>query len=219
MRPTTRPKAAKSLTPVTPEPTRREQNKQDKRERIIEAAWALFAERGIDGTTTAEVAARAGIAKGTLFLYASDKDDLVQLLMHDRLERAATEAIAKAGRKRGLVAQWLFVFGELYRLYAACGPVGRRFIEVLPSARGPNSGRVASLTMAFSLRLAAMVAEAQARGEVARDVDPMQAAMAAFGLYFFGLTAWLQGYGEPEDVRDGALAQALGLLMRGLEAR
>jgi AcrR family transcriptional regulator len=220
MRPLTQAKRAakrsKLMTPVTPELGRRERNKQAKRERIIDAAWQLFAEKGIDGTTTAEVAERAGIAKGTLFLYASDKDDLVLMLMHERLERTSNEAVAKAQRKSGLLEQWLFVFGELYALYGACGPVGQRFIHALPSARGLNAASVAALTTAFSLRLGAMVAEAQARDEVAPDVDPMQAAMAAFGLYFFGLSMWLQGLGDPMAVRDGYLAPALGLLMRGV---
>ena len=55
--------------------SKRTRNKLDKRERIRDAAWSLFVERGYAETTTREVAARAGVGAGTLFLYADDKAD------------------------------------------------------------------------------------------------------------------------------------------------
>ena len=79
-----KPKSKRTaLRPV--EGGRREANKEDKRERIREAAFELFLEHGVGGTKLADVAERAGVAKGTLFLYASDKEDLVCMVMHERL--------------------------------------------------------------------------------------------------------------------------------------
>src|SRR4051812_16260209 len=62
---------------------RREQNRLDKRARIQRAGWELFTTVGYDETTTREVAERADVAVGTLFLYAEDKRDLLCLVMHD----------------------------------------------------------------------------------------------------------------------------------------
>src|SRR6185503_10345371 len=76
------------MTAKKPALGRREQNKLEKRERVRRAAWDLFTTKGFDATTTKDVAERADIATGTLFLYASDKKDLLFLVMHDRLERA-----------------------------------------------------------------------------------------------------------------------------------
>src|SRR4051812_33649121 len=56
---------------------RREQSKVDKRARIQRAAWDLFTTVGYEETTTREVAERADVAVGTLFLYAEDKRDLL----------------------------------------------------------------------------------------------------------------------------------------------
>lgn len=47
---------------------------------IFRAAAELFAENGIDATPTAQIAARAGVANGTLFHYFMTKDDLITAL-------------------------------------------------------------------------------------------------------------------------------------------
>jgi len=54
----------------------RERNKAERRRRIKEAALAAFTEKGYDRATTREIAKLAGVAQGTLFLYARDKRDL-----------------------------------------------------------------------------------------------------------------------------------------------
>ncbi|WP_328522790.1 TetR/AcrR family transcriptional regulator [Kribbella sp. NBC_00359] len=80
-------------------PGRRERNKQDKLDRITAAASELFAERGVDEVTTQEIADKADIGAGTLFLYAKSKGELLLLVQNstyaDALQqgRAAAEGI------------------------------------------------------------------------------------------------------------------------------
>lgn len=58
----------------------------DTRDRIIAEARVLFAERGYEGATTAELAKRAGIAEGTIYRHFRNKDELfvscVESLFH-----------------------------------------------------------------------------------------------------------------------------------------
>ena len=78
---------------------RRERNKQAKLERIMAAASELFAEHGVDEVTTQQIAAKADIGTGTLFLYAKTKGELLLLVQNAQyaaaLERgrAASETI------------------------------------------------------------------------------------------------------------------------------
>lgn len=78
---------------------RRERNKQLKLERITAAARELFAEHGVDEVTTQQVAERADIGAGTLFLYARSKGELLLLAQNaayaDALARG-TQAAADA---------------------------------------------------------------------------------------------------------------------------
>ncbi len=55
---------------------RKEEEKQERRESLIETTLTLFEQGSYEGVTMAGVAARAGLAKGTVFLYFKTKEHL-----------------------------------------------------------------------------------------------------------------------------------------------
>lgn len=75
---------------------RRERNKQAKLERITAAASELFSERGIDEVTTQEIADKADIGTGTLFLYAKTKGELLLLVQNTHYASALEQGRAAA---------------------------------------------------------------------------------------------------------------------------
>lgn len=78
--------------PLTSQPVgRRERNKQQKLDRITAAARELFAERGVDEVTAQEIADRADIGAGTLFLYAKSKGELLLLVQNSTYADALTQ--------------------------------------------------------------------------------------------------------------------------------
>ncbi len=76
-------------------PPRRERRKEARPGELLDAALALFVEKGFAATRMEEVAARAGVSKGTVFLYFPSKVELfkavVRLNISGRFEQWAAE--------------------------------------------------------------------------------------------------------------------------------
>ncbi|WP_018763825.1 TetR/AcrR family transcriptional regulator [Arthrobacter sp. 135MFCol5.1] len=83
--------------PVTSPPLgRRERNKQEKLGRITAAAAELFAEHGVEDVTTQQIADKADIGTGTLFLYAKSKGELLLLVQNAHYAEALQRGRADA---------------------------------------------------------------------------------------------------------------------------
>jgi len=81
---------------ATPPVGRRERNKQVKLERITAAARELFTEHGVDDVTTQQIAEKADIGTGTLFLYAKTKGELLLLVQNSGYADALEQGKAVA---------------------------------------------------------------------------------------------------------------------------
>jgi TetR/AcrR family transcriptional regulator, cholesterol catabolism regulator len=198
--------------------SRREEKKRAKRRGIQQAAWALFLEQGYEATTTKQVADRAGIATGTLFLYASHKPDLLFLVYRARVRDTVEKQMASLP-EAPLLAQLLHVFDGLLAMYGEHPDVARDFVKALPGAKGINADALEAYTFGFVAQLATLVAHAKIRGEVDPDVDPLLAASNIFSLYFGTLMSWLNGYVAIEHACSVMLARSLELQLAGMRLR
>ncbi len=70
---------------ATPRQGAREERKVERREAILAAALEEFSARGFAATRLDDVARRAGVAKGTIYLYFRDKESLFQELVRSML--------------------------------------------------------------------------------------------------------------------------------------
>src|SRR5215218_9634221 len=61
---------------------RSEEQRQAKLDAILAAALDVFAEKGFSDARLDDVAARAGVAKGTIYLYVASKEALFEALIH-----------------------------------------------------------------------------------------------------------------------------------------
>jgi TetR/AcrR family transcriptional regulator len=66
-------------------PTKRERRKEARPGELLDAALALFVEKGFAATRVEEVAARAGVSKGTLFLYFPSKEELFKAVVRETI--------------------------------------------------------------------------------------------------------------------------------------
>ena len=66
-------------------PGKRERRKEARPGELLDAALDLFVEKGFAATRAEEVAARAGVSKGTLFLYFPSKEELFKAVVRENL--------------------------------------------------------------------------------------------------------------------------------------
>jgi TetR/AcrR family transcriptional repressor of mexJK operon len=167
--------------------TRREANRQARRETILDVAQGSFLNQGYDGTTMSEIATQLGGSKGTLWSYFPSKEGLFAAVV-DRatqefrkqltvilnpadgldtaLRRFCEQFLAKVTSEEGIALHRL-VLGETGRF----PELGRIFYE-----RGPRQTQ---------LLLAEFIAGAEARGAL-QGSDPWRAAQHLIWLCMSG---------------------------------
>ena len=79
--------ASPSALPVA----KRERRKDARPGELLDAALDLFVEKGFAATRVEEVAARAGVSKGTLFLYFQSKDELFKAVVRENISGRLVE--------------------------------------------------------------------------------------------------------------------------------
>src|SRR5438874_5038072 len=104
------------MTPTTMLPrTLKERQRQEREALILQAAEEVLIEKGYHETSMDEIAARVGIAKGTVYLHFASKEDLVFALFErdlQKLQQALEEKIALALTPRAKLEALLQVMFE-----------------------------------------------------------------------------------------------------------
>jgi AcrR family transcriptional regulator len=172
---------------MSAQPGLRERKKQQTRQLIADTARRLFAERGFDGVTVAEVAREADVAEKTVFNYFPTKEDL----FYSRLEAFEEELLeAIRERKPGLTVLAAFRGFLLKRrgVLAMTGPDGdeeaTRRVRAITRVITESPALLARERQVFSRyteSLAALIAEET--GAAPDDVEPWAVATALLGVH------------------------------------
>ncbi len=86
---------------------KRERRKEARPGELLAAALDLFVEKGFAATRAEEVAKRAGVSKGTLFLYFSSKEELFKAVVRENISGRFTEWTAELDSYQGSSADLL----------------------------------------------------------------------------------------------------------------
>lgn len=95
--------------PPTP-PARHERRKAARPSELLDAALDLFVEKGFAATRVEEIAARAGVSKGTLFRYFASKEELFRAVVHESLAARMDAWQAEYGLFQGSTPEMLHYF-------------------------------------------------------------------------------------------------------------
>ena len=180
------------------------------RERLLRAAESVFAERGFEQSSIAEIASRAEAALGTFYVYFPDKKSVFIELVDElgqRLRRELTEATAGlqdrlAVERAGFLTFFRFIAEHrgLYRIVRQAEfvdePTFRRYYHQF--ARGYVSG----------------LEQAMEAGEV-RRLDAEAIAYCLMGMADFLGMRWVMWPSEGDDV-ERVLESAVSFMHHGL---
>src|SRR5215208_6116816 len=186
---------------------------EDRPREICAAALEVFAEKGFAAAKLDEIARRAGVSKGTLYLYFKDKEDLFRAVVRSAIApniEAVTATISLSGAPfPEVVRMFLAAFAER----EARLPIGAVAKMVVGESRNfPELARVwhdevASKTIGA---IAGFIERAQQRSEV-RPGDPRLHAFSLMGPMVLG-ALWratlVPAGGQPLDI--AALARQHG---------
>ena len=117
---------------------RRERNKQEKLARIVGAAKQLFGSKGFAETTTQEIAERADIGTGTLFLYAKSKEDLLVMVFRDEMIETSQAAFSNMPPTASLVDQLMHVFGMMIAYHDRDAELARILLKEIMFPASPE---------------------------------------------------------------------------------
>lgn len=173
-------------------------NREDARRRLGQAALELFLERGYDATTTAEIAARAGVTERTFFRHFPDKREALfdgEAAFRDALSQAVLTAPEELGPMEALLCAFRSVERVLADNSAFSGPR-----EVVIARTPALQERVLTKTAG----LIGALSEALRRRGVDEGVATLaaQVGMAAFG---YAARAWA---GDPASGLEAHLRRA-----------
>ena len=189
---------------------------QDKRRRILQAAVKVFARKGYFAARVADVARRADVADGTIYLYFRGKEDILVSLfeevMSEHVARARREMEAAEGapaRLRVLAEHHLRVLGGDRDLAVVFQ------VELRQSTKFMERFTASWLGRYFDL-VGSVIDQGQREGTLRADLPKKLVTKAFFGTLDELVTSWVIGR---KDYDLAALAApAVDLLLRGAAA-
>jgi AcrR family transcriptional regulator len=182
----------------------------DKREKLLEAALGLFETRGYDGVAVPEIAAKAGVAVGTVYRYFETKDALVNALYRSLKQSYNTAVLAPI--EPGLPTREIFsLYWQRMTLFARENPRAIRFMDLHHhGADLDDESRALSKTYAKAAE--SFVRDGRRRGDI-RDLDPVMVVAlmwgAAAGLTKFSASGSLKFDAHASDAMEDALWRAI----------
>jgi AcrR family transcriptional regulator len=187
------------------------------RERILQSAASVLAEKGYSGSTLADIAARAHTKAGSLYYYFESREDLIREIM----TRGITETHAHV---TGAVAQLPPEASSRDRLAAAIAAhvrymltendIARASIRTLGQAPPEVQGPAIELHRVYGQYLAELIENAQTDGYLLQQIDSR-----VLRLLIVGAANWTSAWYDPtgsasvEQIAELLVQMALGELV------
>lgn len=175
---------------------RREREKEDLHERIVEAARDIVSEQGLEALSMRALAERIEYSPATIYLHFNDKEELLQRVMEEgfaRLRAATREDLERAGAQATGLERWAAA-GRAYARFALENTAYFRVMFELPAAAHVECPEPSEEELEGDETwemVKKLVQDAVTEGSV-QGADPEVLALAGWGL-IHGLTSLFLG--------------------------
>jgi TetR/AcrR family transcriptional regulator, fatty acid metabolism regulator protein len=188
------------------DPSTRRERVEEKERAILSAARAVFVKHGFERARMAEIAKRAGVAEGTIYIYYKTKNDLLQAVVLQFWDGITEGAARAVDPKAGTFEQLRALADHHLTLMIR----DREFIELEVILRNSGTEPVASERTTMKRYVAVfdnIFRRGQDRGDLVSGVDLWMARDLFYGtLEYSARTIVLRGARRPTGVIDNLVA-------------
>jgi AcrR family transcriptional regulator len=203
--------------------TPRRRRKEARPQELTAAALELFTERGFAATRLEDIAARAGVSKGTLYLYFDSKEALFEAVIREGIVPALEQGEALSASHQGSAVELLRCL-----LLGWWEVIGNTPLGGVPKLMISEAGNFPQVALFYRDNVIArgrrLIAEALARGMARGDFRPIDVDVAVDVIIapILMLAVWRYSIGPccSEELRDPQrfLDTHFDLLIEGLRA-
>lgn len=179
---------------------------EERRNQILEAALAVFAREGLHDARMEDIAKKAGLSKGALYLYYNSKDAVIEALLRSLITlelRGLRPVFTGDGPVGERLLRITRVFTEEFARFLIAQPLMFEFYALAARRRSLRDFLTAALDE-YRSQLAALIRQGIERDEFRATVNPDEAAMALIALYegialiatMTSQAAWWREYAE-----------------------
>jgi AcrR family transcriptional regulator len=196
--------------------------RENKRRRILTSALKLFARKGFEATALEEVARSSRLAKGTLYLYFKDKEDLYAQVVLDVLDRLEAFVADGLERSQGAIEKLHSVAECQLRFFSGNRDYFRLFSALLTTEAPLVHRRLISPLLEKRRRLESflegLVEEGKKEGVIRDDVESPVVVYSYIGMVNQAVGRQCRDHGSPAEA-DRTAAAVMSILLSGVSPR
>jgi AcrR family transcriptional regulator len=194
-------------------PGLREAKKENKRERLLNAAIELFSKKGFDQTSIGDITAHAGVAKGTFYSFFEKKGDVLLYLVDREIVTCRNHIQNTISTKKNIFDQLeQVIFTYLKYIFR-----NKEFSRVLAKERFDNIGtRRNKNELQLMKALAQLIDQAKKRNEIKSTVDSQCMADMIFAIYTTYVIYWLNGFIKTKRECVRRIREVIHLIFEGV---
>ncbi len=205
-------------------PEKKKKEKENKKNTILRAARKLFFDRGFKFVTVDSIAAKAGVSKGSIYLYFDSKEEIyAQVLITDNIE--LNKDIKIFSTKEASAAELLLEFSQIYINYFLDHNELFRILmtfmlqtEQMNLTQEQNTELIRTTNENIKV-ISTIIQKGIDSGEFAPTIDIRQAQNAIWGL-FNGIISLYLFIGNPAKRADrihSMIKDSLNIFIKGLK--